>query len=140
MIGGFSQGGAVALALALGTGRPAGGRRAGDELLPADGAGLAARHPREGAECPPSSATAPSTTSSPSGFGRRVNDVLTEEGPLSVTYRETRVLHSIDPELLPEMTQWVSAVTGGPDPIGDGPQLADLDQPQTGRLGLRRAG
>ena len=56
----------------------------------------------------------------PVDFGRRAKDVLTEEGPLELTYRETPIPHSIDPELMPEMVQWVSAVTGGPDPIADG--------------------
>ena len=58
----------------------------------------------------------------PVGFGRRLRDVLLEEGPLEVTYRETRILHSIDPQLLPEMRAWVAGVTGSPNPIAEGPR------------------
>ena len=57
----------------------------------------------------------------PVGFGRRVRDELVEGG-LEVIYRETRVQHQIDPELLPEMRAWVLAKTGGPDPVRDGPK------------------
>jgi predicted esterase len=48
----------------------------------------------------------------PVGYGRRARDVLAEDG-LYVTYRETRVQHAIDPELLPEMRQWVASVIAG---------------------------
>jgi predicted esterase len=51
----------------------------------------------------------------PAGFGRRARDVLSEAG-LEVTYRETRVLHSIDPTLLPEMRQWLTAALAGETP------------------------
>ncbi len=57
----------------------------------------------------------------PVGFGRRVRDELVE-GKLDVIYRETRVQHQIDPELLPEMRAWLLAKTGGPDPVRDGPK------------------
>ena len=56
----------------------------------------------------------------PVGFGRRARDVL-EEGGLHVTYRETRVQHSIDPELIPEMRDWVSAVITG-QPVIESPR------------------
>ena len=57
----------------------------------------------------------------PVGFGRRVRDELVE-GKLEVIYRETRVQHQIDPELLPEMRAWLLAETGRPDPVRDGPK------------------
>lgn len=120
VIGGFSQGGAVALALALGTGRPrAAGALAMSCFLPMVRGWRLDIHAK--ARMPAFVCQGAFDNIIPVGFGRRTNDVLNEEGPLSVTYRETRVLHSIDPELLPEMSQWVSAVTGGPDPIAEGP-------------------
>jgi hypothetical protein len=39
--------------------------------------------------------------------------VLSEAG-FDVVYRETRMLHAIDPELLPEMRRWVAARVGAP--------------------------
>lgn len=119
VIGGFSQGGAVALALALGTGRP---RPAGVLALSCflpmvRGWRLDLRAKRD---LPVYVGHGSFDNIIPVGFGRRVRDVLTEEGPLQVTYRETRVLHSIDPEQLPEMRNWVAAVTGGPDSIAEG--------------------
>ena len=53
----------------------------------------------------------------PVGFGRRARDVLTEAG-LYVTYRESRIQHSIDPELLPEMSRWVASVIAGESQFG----------------------
>jgi predicted esterase len=57
----------------------------------------------------------------PVGFGRRVRDELTE-AKLEVIYRETRIQHSVDPELLPEMRDWLSIQTGGPNPLDEGPR------------------
>ena len=37
-----------------------------------------------------------------------------------MTYRETRVQHQIDPQLIGEMQAWLLARTGGPDPTLDG--------------------
>ena len=123
VIGGFSQGGAVAAALALGTGRP---RAAGLLLmscfLPMVRGWRLDVHNKRG--LPAYITHGAFDNIIPVGFGRRLRDVLEEEGPLDVTYRETRVLHSIDPELLPEMRAWVSARTGGPNPVAEGPASA----------------
>src|SRR5262249_56195173 len=51
----------------------------------------------------------------PVGFGRRARDLLMEGG-LYVTYRETRIQHSIDFQLIPEMREWVATVTSADSP------------------------
>ena len=120
VIGGFSQGGAVGLALALGTGRPrAAGILAMSCFLPQVQGWPLDIDSKAG--MPAYVCHGAFDNIIPVAFGRRTNDLLNEEGPLSVTYRETRVQHSIDPELLPEMTRWISTVTGGADPIAEGP-------------------
>jgi phospholipase/carboxylesterase len=47
----------------------------------------------------------------PVEFGRRARDLLTEAG-LDVTYHESRMAHSIDPRVVPEIADWVVRVTG----------------------------
>jgi phospholipase/carboxylesterase len=114
VVGGFSQGAAVAYAVALGAGRP---RPAGIlgmsgfyptvkgwRLDPRGKRGLPA-YVTHGAYDP----------TIPVGYGRRARDVLMEAG-LYVTYRETRVQHSLDAELWPEMRRWIAAVIAG-DPV-----------------------
>lgn len=120
VIGGFSQGGAFALALALGTGRPrAAGILAMSCFLPMVRGWRIDIHAKR--RMPAYLCHGAFDNIIPVGFGRRVRDLL-EEGGLDVIYRETRIQHSIDPELLPEMRAWVSAVTGGPNPIAEGPR------------------
>jgi phospholipase/carboxylesterase len=119
VIGGFSQGGAVALALALGTGRPRpAGILAMSCFLPmVRGWRLDVRSKRG---IPAYVTHGAFDNIIPVGFGRRVRDEL-EEAKLNVTYRETRIQHSIDPELIPEMQAWLRAVTGDP-PVDDTPR------------------
>jgi phospholipase/carboxylesterase len=119
VIGGFSQGGACAYAVGLGDGRP---RPAGIlgmscfvPMVRGWRLGLSARrglpvYITHGAFDP----------MIPVGFGRRARDVLTEAG-LYVTYRESRIQHSIDPELLPEMSRWVASVVAGESQFGRSP-------------------
>jgi phospholipase/carboxylesterase len=110
VLGGFSQGGAIASALALGGGRP---RPAGmlelSTFLPhVDG------WPIELAErkgLPAYIAHGGLDPIIPVDFGRAMRDELTEGG-LDVTYREPPVPHTIDPSLVPEIRAWVAAATG----------------------------
>ena len=114
VIGGFSQGGAVATALALGTARPrAAGILAMSCFLPmVRGWRLDIRAKRG---LPAYVCHGAFDNIIPVGFGRRLRDEL-EQGGIEVLYREPRVLHSIDPELLPEMQAWVAAQTPAQDP------------------------
>jgi phospholipase/carboxylesterase len=121
VIGGFSQGGAVAVALAVGTGRPRpAGLLAMSCFLPMVRGWRLDIHAKRGLPAYVCHGTFDNMI--PVGFGRRLRDILLEEGPLEVTYRETRILHSVDPELLPEIRAWVQALTGGPNPVGEGPK------------------
>ena len=121
VIGGFSQGGAVATALALGMGRPdPAGLLAMSCFLPMVRGWRLDIHGKR--DLPAYICHGAFDNVIPVGFGRRLRDVLEEEGPLDVTYRETRILHSIDPQLLPEMRAWVLARTGGPGPPRDEPK------------------
>jgi phospholipase/carboxylesterase len=109
IVGGFSQGGAVSLALALGTGRPRpGGILAMSCFLPMVRGWRIDVRAKRGTPAYLSHGTYDNII--PVGFGRRVRDEL-EEGKLEVIYRETRVQHQIDPELLPEMRAWVESRT-----------------------------
>lgn len=120
IIGGFSQGGAVSLALALGTGRPRpAGILAMSCFLPMVRGWRIDVRAKRGTPAYVSHGAYDNII--PVGFGRRVRDELVE-GKLEVIYRETRVQHQIDPELLPEMRAWLLAKTGGPDPVRDGPK------------------
>ena len=44
-------------------------------------------------------------------FGRKARELLTEAG-LDVSYHESRMAHSIDPRVVPEIADWVARVTG----------------------------
>ncbi len=114
VIGGFSQGAAVALSAALGTARPtAAGILAMSGFLPTvRGWRL---DPGAKRDMPAYISHGAFDNVIPVGFGRRTRDVLSEAG-LDVSYRETRVLHSIDPTLLPEMRQWLTAALAGEAP------------------------
>ena len=117
VIGGFSQGGAVALALALGTGRPrAAGILAMSCFLPMVRGWRIDVRAKQGMPAYVTHGTYDNII--PVTFGRRINDELVE-GKLEVVFRETRVQHSIDPELLPEMRTWLAAQTGVPMPRPD---------------------
>ena len=120
VVGGFSQGGAVSLALAFGTGRPrAAGVLAMSCFLPMVRGWRIDVRAKRGMEAYVSHGIYDNII--PVGFGRRVRDVLVEGGVIT-TFRETRVQHQIDPELIPEMRTWLLARTGGPDPLRDGPK------------------
>ena len=120
VIGGFSQGAAVACAVALAMGRP---KPAG--LLMMSGFYPMVRgwklDPRAKAGMPAYIAHGAYDPVIPVGFGRKARDLL-EEGGLQVTYREARVQHSIDFALIPEMRDWVASVTG--EPVIEGPPSA----------------
>jgi phospholipase/carboxylesterase len=120
VIGGFSQGGAVALALALGTGRPrAAGILAMSCFLPMVRGWRIDVRAKRGLPAYVTHGTYDNII--PVGFGRRVRDELVE-AKLEVIYRETRVQHSIDPELVPEMRAWVGAQTGIPGQQDEAPR------------------
>jgi phospholipase/carboxylesterase len=120
VIGGFSQGGAVSLAAAFGTGRPrAAGVLAMSCFLPMVRGWRIDIRAKRGMQAYLSHGTYDNII--PVGFGRRVRDLLVEGG-VETHFRETRVQHQIDPELIPEMRTWVGARTGGPDPLRDGPK------------------
>jgi phospholipase/carboxylesterase len=109
VVGGFSQGGAVSLALALGTTRPrAAGILAMSCFLPMVRGWRVDIRAKRGMHAYLSHGTYDNII--PVGFGRKARDLLTDGG-LEVTFRETRVQHQIDPELLPEMQAWVRART-----------------------------
>jgi phospholipase/carboxylesterase len=109
VVGGFSQGGAVSLALALGTARPrAAGVLAMSCFLPMVRGWRIDLGAKRGMHAYLSHGTYDNII--PVGFGRKARDLLTDGG-LDVTFRETRVQHQIDPELLPEMQAWVRART-----------------------------
>jgi phospholipase/carboxylesterase len=121
VIGGFSQGGAVALSLALGNGRPRpAGILAMSCFLPMVRGWRLDIHGNR--DLPAYITHGAFDNIIPVGFGRRLRDVLVQEGPLDVIYRETRVLHSIDAELFPEMRDWVAARTGGPTALDEIPK------------------
>jgi phospholipase/carboxylesterase len=116
VIGGFSQGAACAYAIALGDGRP---RPAGilgmSSFIPTvRGWRMALNTKRSLPAYITHGAFDPMI---PVGYGRRARDVLTESG-LYVTYRESPIQHSIDPELLPEMRRWVAVVVAGESMFG----------------------
>jgi phospholipase/carboxylesterase len=114
VVGGFSQGAAVSYAVALGMGRP----------RPAGILGMSGFYPmvrgwkldaKQKRGLPAYITHGAYDPVIPVGFGRRTRDLMMEGG-LYVTYRETRVQHSVDFELMPEMRQWVTAVTSGEPP------------------------
>ena len=120
VIGGFSQGGACAYAVALGDGRPRPAGILGDERLHPHGARLAAGGSNAKRGMPAYITHGAFDPMIPVGFGRRARDVLANGG-LYVTYRESRVQHSIDPGLLPEMSRWVASVIAGESQFGRSP-------------------
>jgi phospholipase/carboxylesterase len=108
VIGGFSQGAAVAYSVAFGDARPApAGILAMSGFLPTvRGWRL---DPRSKRHVPVYISHGAFDNVIPVGFGRRARDVLEDAGNQDVTFRETRVLHSIDPRLLPEIRRWLAA-------------------------------
>jgi phospholipase/carboxylesterase len=116
VIGGFSQGGACAYAVALGDGRPRpAGILAMSSFLPTVRGWRLGLNAKRG--LPAYITHGAFDPMIPVGFGRRARDVLSEAG-LYVTYRESRIQHSIDPELLPEMSRWVASVIAGESQFG----------------------
>ncbi len=119
VIGGFSQGGACAYAIALGDGRPRpAGILATSSFLPTVRGWRLGLNAKRG--LPVYITHGAFDPMIPVGFGRRARDVLSDAG-LYVTYRESRIQHSIDPELLPEMSRWISSVIAGESQFGRSP-------------------
>lgn len=111
VIGGFSQGGAVSLALALGAGRPrAAGILAMSCFLPVVPGWPLEIDAKRGMHAYLTHGTYDDVI--PVDFGHRARELL-EAGGLRVDFRERPVQHQIDPGLLPEMQAWVLARTGG---------------------------
>ena len=109
VIGGFSQGAVMGYSLGLGPDRP---RPAG--ILAMSGfmptvegwePDLAARK-----ELPVMITHGELDPIIPVEFGRAARDQLTEAG-LDVTYLESRMPHTIDPRVVPEIADWVARVT-----------------------------
>ncbi len=107
VLGGFSQGGVMSYSLGLGGGRPQpAGLLAMSSFIPTvEGwqPDLAARKTMpvmitHGELDPVISVD----------FGRKARDLLTEAG-LPVTYLESRMPHTIDPRVIPELQEWVKA-------------------------------
>ena len=107
ILGGFSQGAVMAYALGLGAGRP----------LPAGILAMSGFMPVVEGWQPDVGSRAGLPVYVAHGsldpvisveFGRQARDTL-EAGGLDVTYRESPVPHTIDPRLLPEMSEWVAA-------------------------------
>jgi phospholipase/carboxylesterase len=121
VVGGFSQGAAVACAVALGTGRP---RAAG--LLMMSGFYPVVRgwqlEPREKRGMPAYIAHGAFDPIIPIDFGRQARDLLTDGG-LRITFREQSVQHSVDFALIPEMRDWVGSAISG-EPVIEGPPSA----------------
>jgi phospholipase/carboxylesterase len=63
----------------------------------------------------------------PVGFGRRAKDLLEAAG-IALVYRETRIQHSIDPRLIPEIRAWISEAVAAANQ--DGEQGASSDSRQ----------
>lgn len=111
VIGGFSQGCVVSLAVGLGSSRPipAGILGMSGFLPVVDGWALDTR-PRNGVPVWLSHGALDQII--PVEFGRAARDALVGDG-LTVTYRETDYPHAIDPGLIPEMREWMSEVLFG---------------------------
>jgi phospholipase/carboxylesterase len=121
VIGGFSQGAAVACAAALGMGRP---KAAGLLMLSGfypmvQGWKL---DPRAKRGMPVYVTHGVYDPIIPIGFGRKARDLL-NDGGLHVVFREARVQHSVDFALIPEIRYWVASVISG-RPVVEGPPSA----------------
>jgi phospholipase/carboxylesterase len=110
VVGGFSQGAVMALALGLGTTRPA----------PAAVVGMSGFVPAvegfapdlEGRpELPVFISHGTYDPVIPVDFAHAARDLL--RGHVTLTYRETPVPHTVDPALVPEIATFVAAATGG---------------------------
>jgi phospholipase/carboxylesterase len=112
VIGGFSQGAAIAYSVAFGDARPApAGVLAMSSFMPTVRGWHLDLHRKR--EVPVYISHGAFDNMIPVGFGRRARDLLEEAGNGSVVYRESRVPHAIDPELLPEMRAWIAAAISG---------------------------
>ena len=109
VLGGFSQGGAMAYALGLGHRRPVpAGILAMSTFIPTvEGWSfdLASRP-----KLPMFIAHGSLDPIIPVDFGREARDMLERAG-LDVTYREARMAHGVDPRMLPEIAEWVAERT-----------------------------
>jgi phospholipase/carboxylesterase len=107
VIGGFSQGAVMSYALALGRGRPSpAGIIALSGFLPTVAGFALDLGSRRGLPV----AIGHGTHDPVIGveFGREARDRLTAAG-LDVLYRESPMSHTIDPELIPELREWLAA-------------------------------
>jgi phospholipase/carboxylesterase len=107
VVGGFSQGAVMSYSLGLGTGRPKpAGILAMSGFIPTVPgvweADLASRK-----DLPVMIAHGELDPVISVDFGRTARDLLTEAG-LDVTYRESRMPHTIDPRVVPEIQKWVA--------------------------------
>lgn len=115
VIGGFSQGAVMACALGLGAGRPApAGVLALSGFIPSvEGFELdLAEH----VDVPVAIGHGTEDATIGVDFGREARARLEEAG-LDVTYRESPMGHSIDPEYLTELAGWVQRAIEGPHQI-----------------------
>jgi phospholipase/carboxylesterase len=107
VLGGFSQGGAMAYALGLGEGRPVpAGILAMSTFVPTVEGWRPDFDSR--ANLPVFIAHGSLDPIIPVDFGRAARDRLTE-AELDVVYHEPRMAHGVDPRLLPEIAEWVAA-------------------------------
>jgi phospholipase/carboxylesterase len=107
VIGGFSQGAVMSYALGLGRGRPSpAGILALSGFIPTVAGFSLDLESRPGLPV----AIGHGTLDPVIGieFGRDARQILTGAG-LEVTYRETPMSHTIDPEYIPELREWLTA-------------------------------
>ena len=107
VLGGFSQGAVMSYALGLGSGRPSpAGIIALSGFIPTVAGFSLDLEGRRGLPV----AIGHGTLDPVIGveFGRDARQLLTAAG-LAVTYRETPMSHTIDPEFIPELREWLAA-------------------------------
>jgi phospholipase/carboxylesterase len=110
ILGGFSQGTVMAYSLGLDGGRPLpAGILAMSGFIPTIEGWEPDLESRKG--LPVLIAHGELDPVIPVEFGRTARDLLTEAG-LDVSYHESRMAHSIDPRVVPEIADWVAWVTG----------------------------
>ena len=107
VLGGFSQGAVMAYALGLGEGRPRPAAiLAMSGFVPVVDGWSADLEPRRGLPVAITHGTRDPVIGVE--FGRDARQILTGAG-LDVTYRETPMSHTIDPEYIPELREWLEA-------------------------------
>ncbi|MFN2613150.1 MAG: alpha/beta hydrolase [Solirubrobacterales bacterium] len=105
VVGGFSQGAVMSYAVGLGTARPKpAGILAMSGFVPTTDAWVPELESRKGLPVWISHGELDPVISV--DLGRRARDLLSRAG-LDVTYHETRMAHTIDPRLMPEIQAWI---------------------------------